>query len=254
MWPLAGAFALTALVYASVGFGGGSTYNALLVLADTDYRLLPAIALLCNLIVVTGGTIRFARAGQVPWRPLWPILLLSAPCAWAGGRLPIDKALFIALLGFALLLAGLLMLAQREQREVHGGATVASPRLPWIGVPIGMAVGFFSGIVGIGGGIFLAPILHLLRWSSARQIAASASVFILVNSLAGLVGQLMKQDAVATPMAISSYWPLFAAVLVGGQLGSHIGARILPQKLIRIGTAVLILYVAAQLLWQRFGG
>lgn len=250
MWGLAAGFALTALLYASVGFGGGSTYNALLVLADTDYRLLPAIALLCNLIVVTGGTLRFARAGEVPWRPLWPILLLSAPCAWAGGRLPVDKPLFIALLGSALLLAGLLMLLQREARS----APEAAPRLIWAGAPIGMVVGFFSGIVGIGGGIFLAPILHLLRWSSARKIAASASVFILVNSLAGLVGQLMKPDAAATPAAIAAYWPLFAGVLIGGQLGSYLGARILPQKLIRIGTAVLILYVAAQLLWQRFAG
>lgn len=250
MWGLAGGFALTALLYASVGFGGGSTYNALLVLADTDYRLLPAIALLCNLIVVTGGTVRFARAGQVPWRPLGPILLLSAPCAWAGGRLPVDKPLFIALLGSALLLAGVLMVVQRENREA---AISASPRLPWIGIPIGMAVGFFSGIVGIGGGIFLAPVLHLLRWATARQIAASASVFILVNSLAGLAGQLMKHDAAVTPMAVSAYWPLFVAVLVGGQIGSHIGARLLPQRVIRIGTAALILYVAAQLLWQRFG-
>lgn len=251
MWGLAGGFALTALLYASVGFGGGSTYNALLVLAGTDYRLLPAIALVCNLIVVMGGSIRFARAGQVPWRPLWPILLLSAPCAWAGGRLPVDKPLFIALLGSALLLAGLLMLVQREPR---GSAIASESRLTWIGAPIGMAVGFFSGIVGIGGGIFLAPVLHLLRWASARQIAASASVFILVNSLAGLVGQLSKQDATATPAALAAYWPLFAAVLIGGQIGSHIGARLLPQKVIRIGTAVLILYVAVQLLWQRFGG
>lgn len=251
MWGLAGGFALTALLYASVGFGGGSTYNALLVLADTDYRLLPAIALLCNLIVVTGGTIRFARAGQVPWRALWPILALSAPCAWAGGRLPVDKPLFIALLGSALLLAGIVMLVQRER-----GDAIASghPRLPWVGAPIGMAVGFFSGIVGIGGGIFLAPVLHLLRWASARQIAASASVFILVNSLAGLAGQLMKQDAAATPEAISAYWPLFLAVFAGGQIGSHIGARLLPQKVIRYGTAALIVYVAAQLLWQRFWG
>lgn len=250
MWGLASGFALTALLYASVGFGGGSTYNALLVLANTDYRLLPAVALLCNLIVVTGGTIRFARAGQVPWRPLWPILLLSAPCAWAGGRLPVDKPLFIALLGLALLLAGVLMLVQRERGDRSATFT---PRLPWIGVPIGMGVGFFSGIVGIGGGIFLAPVLHLLRWASARQIAASASVFILVNSLAGLAGQLSKQDAAAAPAAIAAYWPLFVAVLAGGQIGSHIGARLLPQKVIRIGTAALILYVAAQLLWQRFG-
>ena len=250
MWGLASGFALTALLYASVGFGGGSTYNALLVLADTDYRLLPAIALLCNLIVVTGGTIRYARAGQVPWRPLWPILLLSAPCAWAGGRLPVDKPLFIALLGVALLLAGLLMLVQRD---AHAGTIASGSPFGWLGAPIGMAVGFFSGIVGIGGGIFLAPVLHLLRWASARQIAASASVFILVNSLAGLAGQLTKQDTAATLEAISAYWPLFAAVFIGGQIGSHIGARLLPQKLIRIGTAALILYVAAQLLWQRFG-
>ncbi|MFN3819844.1 sulfite exporter TauE/SafE family protein [Blastomonas sp.] len=251
MWGLAGGFALTALVYASVGFGGGSTYNALLVLADTDYRLLPAIALLCNLIVVTGGTIRFARAGQVPWRPLWPILLLSAPCAWVGGMLPVDKPLFIALLGSALLLAGLLMLMQHEPRDPD---TPPKPRQQWMGIPIGMGVGFFSGIVGIGGGIFLAPVLHLLRWANARQIAASASVFILVNSFAGLAGQLSKPDAAATPWALSAYWPLFLGVLVGGQIGSHIGVRLLPQKVIRIGTAALILYVAAQLLWQRFGG
>ncbi|WP_017670861.1 sulfite exporter TauE/SafE family protein [Blastomonas sp. AAP53] len=249
MWGLAAGFALTALLYASVGFGGGSTYNALLVLADTDYRLLPAIALLCNLIVVTGGTIRFARAGQVPWRPLWPILLLSAPCAWAGGQLPVDKPLFVALLGCALLLAGLLMLVQQEPK-----AEGTPNPLAWIGIPIGMGVGFFSGIVGIGGGIFLAPVLHLLRWASARQIAASASVFILVNSLAGLAGQLMKQNAAATPAAIAAYWPLFVAVLIGGQIGSHAGVRVLPQQIIRTGTAALILYVAAQLLWQRFGG
>lgn len=248
MWGLASGFALTALLYASVGFGGGSTYNALLVLAQTDYRLLPAIALLCNLIVVTGGTIRFARAGQVPWLPLWPILLLSAPCAWAGGRLPVDRPLFVALLGSSLLLAGLLMLWQRAPQ----GQASARNRLAWIGVPIGMGVGFFSGIVGIGGGIFLAPVLHLLRWASARQIAASASVFILVNSLAGLAGQLMKPDAAATPEAVTGYWPLFLAVFVGGQIGSHAGVRLLPQHVIRIGTAALILYVAAQLLWQRF--
>lgn len=250
MWGLAGGFALTALLYASVGFGGGSTYNALLVLADTDYRLLPSIALLCNLIVVTGGTIRFATAGQVPWRLLWPILLLAAPCAWVGGRLPVDKPLFVALLGAALLLAGLLMLVQRPPMQEGARPN----RLAWIGIPIGMGVGFFSGIVGIGGGIFLAPVLHLLRWASARQIAASASVFILVNSLAGLAGQLMKQDAATTPEAIAGYWPLFLAVLIGGQVGSQAGVRILPDKVIRVGTSALILYVAAQLLWQRLSG
>ena len=112
MTALALLFGLTAALYAAVGFGGGSTYNALLALWGVDYRILPAIALICNIIVVTGGSIRFARAGLVPWRRLWPILLLSAPLAWAGGRMPISEALFTGMLGLSLLAAGLLLLFQ----------------------------------------------------------------------------------------------------------------------------------------------
>lgn len=245
MWGLAGGFALTALLYASVGFGGGSTYNALLVLAGTDYRLLPAIALVCNLIVVTGGTIRFARARQVPWRPLWPILLLSAPCAWAGGRLPVDKPLFVALLGSALLVAGLLMLFQREPKAGQG----AGQRLSWLGAPIGMGVGFFSGIVGIGGGIFLAPILHLVRWAEARAVAATASLFILVNSLFGLTGQMIKGKGGEMLHAVADHWPLLVAVLIGGTIGTQIAVKTGPAVLIRRLTALLVGFVAVRLLF-----
>lgn len=242
---LAAAFALTALLYASVGFGGGSTYNALLILADTDFALVPVIALLCNLIVVTGGAIRFVRADQVPWRRLWPILLLSAPCAWAGGLTPISKQDFALLLGSALVLAAALMLIRPSDQAGEG-----DQRWPdWIGWPIGMGIGYLAGLVGIGGGIFLAPVLHLMRWHDARRIAASACLFILVNSLSGLVGQISKApDLLLGEGGVASHWMLFAAVLLGGQIGTHLGVRLLPLWAIRAGTAVLTLYVGARLL------
>ncbi|MES2271679.1 MAG: sulfite exporter TauE/SafE family protein [Pseudomonadota bacterium] len=248
MTALALLFGLTAALYAAVGFGGGSTYNALLALWGVDYRILPAIALICNIIVVTGGSIRFARAGLVPWRRLWSILLWSAPLAWAGGRMPISEALFTGMLGLSLLAAGLLLLFQPERSEdlPDSQSRVLTPIL-------GAGVGFLSGLVGIGGGIFLAPIMHLIGWARAKRIAASASVFILVNSIAGLVGQLMKINDPVLEGHLMSYWPLGVAVLIGGQLGSHVGIRFLPASLVRRVTAVLILYVAVRMLGKWAG-
>lgn len=248
MTILAILFGVTAALYASVGFGGGSTYNALLALWGVDYRILPAIALICNIIVVTGGSIRFHRAGLVPWRRLWPILLLSAPLAWAGGRLPISETLFTGMLGLSLLLAGLLLLFQPERHEdmADRQSRVLTPL-------IGAGVGFLSGLVGIGGGIFLAPIMHLIGWARAKRIAASASVFILVNSIAGLIGQLMKIADPVLEAELFSYWPLGLAVLIGGQIGSHVGIKLLPPSLVRRVTAVLILYVAVRLLGKWAG-
>ncbi len=236
-------FALTALLYASVGFGGGSTYNALLVLAGTDYRILPAIALLCNIVVVAGGSWRFARAGCVPWRRLLPILIVSAPAAWLGGRIPLARETFVLVLGITLMVAAVLMVIQRETSDTAS----PDPRWRWAAPATGAGVGLISGMVGIGGGIFLAPILHLARWAEPRVIAGSASVFILTNSIAGLMGQASKMDA-AQFGAVAEHWPLLIAVLAGGQIGSAIGAKLLPPRAIRIATAILIFYVAGRLL------
>jgi hypothetical protein len=241
-------FAVTAALYASVGFGGGSTYNALLVLAGMDYRVLPAIALTCNIIVVTGGTFRYAREGVMPWRRALPIALVAAPFAWAGGRTPIPQNMFIGLLGSGLLIAGLLMLMQRER------TTTGARRTGWRDYGIGAGIGYFSGLVGIGGGIFLSPFLHLTRWEQARPIAATASLFILINSVAGLAGQLMKLGAAGVEAAAVTYWPLAFAVLIGGQIGTHLGLRLLSEAWIRRVTAALVLYVAARLIWQFFTG
>jgi uncharacterized protein len=244
---LAPAFFVTALLYASVGFGGGSTYNALLALAGADYRFLPAIALICNIIVVIGGTWRFAREGLVPWRRVLPLVMISAPFAWLGGLTPIRETAFLALLAASLFIAGMSLLLQRSGAELAGAM---ARRTRPADLLTGAGVGYLSGLVGIGGGIFLAPYLHLTRWAGAKPIAATASVFILVNSVAGLIGQLLKLGGAGDLPALQGYWPLALAVLVGGQIGSTLGAKILPPLLVRRATAVLILYVAAQLAWR----
>jgi uncharacterized protein len=245
---LVAAFFLTALLYASVGFGGGSTYIALLVLAGVSAQLVPVVAPLCNIVVVTGGTIRFAREGLVPWRRVLPLVLVSAPLAFLGGLTPIKQATFIALLGASLFVAGLLLLFQRTRaaETTRKTTTVTDSAL-------GGAVGYLSGLVGIGGGIFLSPLQHLMRWAAPRQIAATASVFILVNSLAGLGGQLTKLG-LARLVELVDFWPLLVAVLIGGQIGTHAGIRVFSEPMVRRATAVLILYVSGQLLWKTFSG
>ncbi|WP_299326432.1 sulfite exporter TauE/SafE family protein [Parasphingopyxis sp.] len=253
MPQLAALFALTALLYASVGFGGGSTYNALLVLDGTDYRILPAIALICNIIVVAGGSWRFWRAGHVRFSRMLPWMVLSVPAAWLGGRLPVSETLFVGLLGGSLLLAGAQLLRDTKQTENAEQRHVARP----VSYAAGGGIGFLSGIVGIGGGIFLAPLLYLLRWGGPREIAGTASIFILVNSVAGLAGQLTKLEAeygiASATDLLNDYWLLFPAVLIGGQIGSRLGSTRIPPLLVKRLTAVLILYVAARLLWRWYG-
>lgn len=246
-------FLLTAVLYASVGFGGGSTYIALLALADIDYLTLPIIALLCNIIVVMGGTLRFQARGLIDWRRVWPILLLSVPAAWVGGRLAIDRDSFLVLLSFSLTIAGLLLLAEPFFRGRHAASVPIRLQSRWFAPTVGGAIGFLSGMVGIGGGIFLAPLLFLTNWADSRRIAATASIFILVNSISGLVGQLTKLQWGQGGVTVLSYWPLFIAVLVGGQIGSFLASKSLPEQWIQRLTALLILYVAVRILWQQFG-
>jgi uncharacterized membrane protein YfcA len=246
---LAALFFVTALLYGAAGFGGGSTYNALLVLAGTDYRAVPVIALACNVLVVSVGSWRFARSGHVDWRRIWPLFILSIPFAWLGGRLVVAETVFVGLLAACLLVAGLLMLWQPLwEKEAPAGA-----RSRWLEPVAGGALGFLAGMVGIGGGIFLAPLLYMLRWGPPKAIAGTSAVFILANSLAGLAGQLAKGSGDATGQALATYWPLFPAVLVGGLIGSTLGSGRLDPRYVRILTALLILYVAVRLAIRFYG-
>jgi len=243
-------FFVTAVLYASVGFGGGSTYNALLVLADTDYRLLPSIALACNLIVVTGGVWQYRRSGDLNLKFALPFIALSIPMAWFGGTVPIERETFVMFLGLSLLAAGIAMWFQAPESKA---SPPGSPLVNWfVGLPVGAATGFLAGMVGIGGGIFLAPCLHLLRLADPKRIAATASFFIMVNSIAGLVGQTMKQGTTAHLTQLTDYVWLGVAVLIGGQVGSRLSTRMLSKRIVKRLTAVLVLYVAGRLLYLSF--
>ncbi|WP_309602543.1 sulfite exporter TauE/SafE family protein [Sphingomonas sp.] len=242
MIALAAAFFVTALLYAIAGFGGGSTYTALLVLAKTDYRAVPIISLACNILVVSVGTWRFARAGHLDWRRAWPLFVTSVPAAWIGGSLHIPKDTFVDLLAASLLVAGLTLLWEPMwKRDI-------SPErgMLWVEPVAGGALGFLAGVVGIGGGIFLAPLLYVLRWDAPKRIAATCAAFILVNSISGLAGQASKGLA-ATGAVLSDHALLFPAVVVGGIIGAGLGATRLAPSWVRIVTAMLILYVAVRL-------
>jgi hypothetical protein len=250
------AFFITALAYSMVGFGGGSTYNALLVLADVDYRLIPPIALICNILVVSGGVYWFWREGHFNIREILPFIALSVPMAWVGGRFPVSQQWFVALLGFTLLLTGVQMLAGRSGVDNNHRHRLVNPWL--IGLPSGAAIGMLSGMVGIGGGIFLSPLLHVTRWAGAYKIAAASSAFILFNSFAGLGGQLMKQAAGEASQQwdgehLINAWPLFLMVVAGGQIGSRLGSRHLPERWVKGLTAALVFYVSVRLLWKWYG-
>lgn len=240
---LIAAFFVTALLYASVGFGGGSTYAALLALSGLDYRILPLIALACNIVVVAGSTIRFGRAGITPWRGAILVTALAAPAAFLGGLTPISEGAFFILLGASLLLSGAAMLMPVPQEE-EAKATRLARFMPLIAAPLG----YIAGVVGIGGGIFLAPLLHLTRWRDARAVAATASFFILVNSLFGLAGQLLKRGPDAFAGAIYESLPLLVAVAIGGQIGSLVALKFLPLRWIRWLTAALVMVVGVRLL------
>ena len=244
------AFFVTALLYASVGFGGGSTYNALLALAGGDYRLLPAVALTCNILVVIGGTWRFHKAGLLPWKRALPLVVISAPFAWMGGLTPIKETLFLSLLAGSLFVAGAALLLQKDRADEE---TVPDRKATIADLLTGAGVGYLAGLVGIGGGIFLAPYLHITRWAGAKQIAATASLFILVNSIAGLGGQLLKLGSTGALPDVAAYWPLALAVIIGGQIGSFAGTKVLSPTLVKRATGVLILYVAGQLVWKLVG-
>jgi uncharacterized protein len=239
-------FALVALIYASVGFGGGSTYTALLGLWGVDFKLIPVISLLCNIVVVSGGTARFVRAGLVDWRAVLPLLLVSAPLAFLGGLIPLKQTMFLLILGTALMASCIALIVQPENWKPR---KLSQPAL----LGLCAIVGLIAGLSGIGGGIFMAPVLHLVRWADGKRIAAFASVYILINSLTGVAGQLLKSGPTAMVQPLSGYWPLLLAVLIGGQLGSLLGLRFFSPRLLRTMTALLVGYVAVRLLWQAIG-
>ena len=208
-------FFVTALIYSSVGFGGGSTYLAILLIWGIPYTIFPVIALVCNIIVVSGNSINFIRSKNININLLFPYLIGSIPFAFIGGSITIEKSLFEILLFCILLVAGIFLLIESKSFNKEKIKINKIPRL--ISISIGSTIGFMSGLVGIGGGIFLSPLLFLMKAGYPRHITCSASLFILINSFFGIAGQLTKDQVLDQ---IITYWPLFLSVLIGGQIGS----------------------------------
>ena len=235
-------FLVVAILYSSVGLGGGSTYFALLLIWGIPYFIFPVIALSCNIIVVSGNCLNYIRAGNFNLRLLIPYLIGSVPSAYIGGSLPIEKRLFEILLFLSLSVAGFLLLLNIKSYndKEEGYRKIPIP----VSILIGVILGFISGIVGIGGGIFLSPILILIKAGKSRHIVTTASLFILINSISGIIGQLTKN---AVLLEALNYWYLLAVVLIGGQVGNFLNLKIFSARILVLLTAILVISVAARI-------
>ena len=235
-------FFVTAILYSSVGFGGGSTYLALLLVWGIPYFVFPIIALSCNIIVVSGNCFNYIKAGNLNLKLLLPYLIGSIPLAFIGGSLPIEKRLFEILLFLVLTIAGVLLLLNFKSYDNKKESYRKIPIL--FSILIGGILGFVSGVVGIGGGIFLSPILFLIRAGRPKHIVTTASLFILINSIFGIIGQITKSSVL---FEISNYWYLLIAVFIGGQLGNFLNLKIFPTRALAMVTAILVIFVAVRL-------
>ena len=232
-------FLVTAIFYSSVGFGGGSTYLALLLIWDVPYFIFPVIALFCNIIVVSGNCFNYIRAGNLNLKLLLPYLIGSIPLAYIGGSLVIEKNLFEILLFIVLLTAGSLLMFNFKY---YDDLEKSYKKIPiFFSIFIGGCLGFVSGIVGIGGGIFLSPILFLMKVAKPKNIVTAASLFILINSISGIIGQLTKNIVLNE---IFNYWFLLFVVLIGGQIGNFLNLKVFPTRILALITGLLVVFVA----------
>ena len=202
----------------------------------------PVIALFCNIIVVSGNCFNYIRARNINLKILTPYLISSVPLAFIGGSLSIEKNIFEILLFIVLSFAGILLLIKFKSFDDFKEIKTKIPKT--LSILIGGAIGFISGIVGIGGGIFLSPILLLFRVDKAKNIATAASLFILINSISGLAGQFTKTSVINE---IYIYWPLFLLVLLGGQLGNFLNLKVFPARVLALVTAGLVIFVAIRM-------
>ena len=242
-WELLLFFLIIAFVYSSVGFGGGSSYLAVLAMYSLPYQEMRLTALICNIIVVTGGVYIYIKNNQVNWRKILPITLVSVPMAYIGAVLKISQETFFLILGVTLIIAAVLLWIKTETKseEIISDESKSSIARNSF---LGGGIGFLSGLVGIGGGIFLSPLLNLMKWDTPRKIAATSSIFILVNSISGIVGQLTKLPAEIDFIRILS---LCLAVFIGGQIGSRMSLKWNPMIIKRM-TAILVLIAGVNVL------
>ena len=245
-WIIISLFFTVAILYSSVGFGGGSSYLAILALTGMAFTQIRATALLCNIVVVSGNMLLFYKQDSFNWKKLFPLIIFSIPLSYLGGKLEISQKIFFILLGFTLFFAAISMWASNRiisSNEKKGDLSLSK------NASYGGVIGLISGMAGIGGGVFLAPLLHLTNWDTPKRIAATASLFILLNSISGILGYSFNSDvSVEWDLAIM----LIMVVLAGSFLGNRISQQFLTPIQIKKGTAILIAFVSIRILLKIF--
>jgi uncharacterized membrane protein YfcA len=235
-------FFVVAILYSSVGFGGGSSYLAILAMAGIVFTQTRSTALLCNIVVVTGNVWLYYQAKRYQWKKVLPLVGFSVPLSFLGGYLRISQNFFFILLGFTLLFAAITMwISKRISNQIDPKEKVNITA----NATYGGIIGFISGMVGIGGGIFLAPLLHITHWDVPKKIAATASLFILVNSISGLAGQFFNPDFYIDWKVTSV---LLITVFIGGQIGSRLSHKFFSPIQLKRATALLIAFVSIRVL------
>jgi uncharacterized membrane protein YfcA len=237
---LAAGMLLASFVYASVGHGGASAYIAAMALAGLAPAEMRPIALTLNVLVSSLATWKFWRAGHFRWRLFWPFAAVSIPFAYLGGAITLPGQLYRVVVGLVLAYAGWQL--WRSFRVGEEMRAVRAPAIPFA-MAIGAVMGLLAGLTGVGGGIFLSPLVLLLGWAGTKQTSAIAAPFILVNSIAGLTAGFVAGTA-ALPPAI---WVLAGVVLVGGWLGAEYGSQRFANPVVRRVLAVVLVVAGAKM-------
>lgn len=232
-------FFLIALLYSSAGFGGGSLYLAVLSQSAMSAAALKFTALSCNALVTANGTWQFHKQGWLPWKKVWPLLAFSVPACVATSMFPLQQRWYLLTLGACLLLAAAAMLMQTFKQN----STKPSMHQRWI-FPAAAVTGALAGLTGIGGGVYLSPVLHLSRWGNPKEIAGTSAAFILINSLVGLTVQGLQGHA-----HVSWQWGwLMLAVFAGGILGSFSSSAWFSQANVRRLTMFVLIFASIRII------
>lgn len=229
---------IVAMLYASVGHGGASGYLAVMALFSLAPAALKPTALVLNIVVAGVASWLYLTANQFSWRAFWPFAVTSIPASYLGGCFNLPAHFYRPVLGVILLFAAWRLFVRIERTD----GKIVLPRLP-VAMAIGAVLGFASGLIGVGGGIFLSPLMVLLGWARVREVSGVAALFILVNSAAGLLGHLGRLQAVP------DYVPLLAVMaLAGGTLGALGGSRHLPVPAILKTMAMVLIMAGGKML------
>jgi len=232
---------VVALLYSTVGHAGASGYLAVMALFGMAPIVMKPTALMLNIIVALIGTVRFYRAGFFSWRTFWPFAVASVPASFIGGSLTVPVPVYKSVVGVVLLYSAVRLFLGAGSADNR--KTTLAPI--WMALILGAGIGLLSGLTGVGGGIFLSPVLLLMHWAKTKETSGVSAAFILFNSIAGLLGHVSAISFIPSEI---TYWA--PAALVGGWIGTEIGTKLLPIPEIRKWLSVVLVLAGLKLMGE----